>query len=65
MHSHDFRDALEFKDQTVLVIGSSYSAEDIALQCVKYGAKEVVCSYRYRLTNYLPNEINKRSFSTL
>jgi len=46
MHSHDFRDAAEFKGRNVLVIGGSYSAEDIALQCYKYGAKEVVISYR-------------------
>jgi len=46
LHAHDFREAREFKDQTVLLVGSSYSAEDIAMQCVKYGAKKVVCSYR-------------------
>ena len=39
LHSHDFRDALEFKDQHVLIIGRSYSAEDIGLQCYKFGAK--------------------------
>mmetsp|Transcript_42841 Transcript_42841/g.83968 ORF Transcript_42841/g.83968 Transcript_42841/m.83968 type:complete len:446 (+) Transcript_42841:30-1367(+) len=46
LHSHDFRDALEFKGQTVAVIGGSYSAEDIALQCFKYGAKKVVITNR-------------------
>ena len=30
-HSHDFRDAKEYKDQRILVIGTSYSAEDLAL----------------------------------
>ena len=29
MHAHDFRDALEFKDKDVLILGTSYSAEDI------------------------------------
>ena len=33
LHGHDFRDALEFKDKDILVIGTSYSAEDIASQC--------------------------------
>ena len=41
MHSHDFRDAREFAGQRLLVIGSSYSAEDIALQTKKYGASSV------------------------
>jgi trimethylamine monooxygenase len=46
MHSHDFRDALEFKGKDVLVVGRSYSAEDIGSQCWKYGAKSVTASYR-------------------
>ena len=31
LHAHDFRDALEFKGQDILIVGSSYSAEDIKL----------------------------------
>jgi len=46
LHGHDFRDALEFKDQDVLIVGSSYSAEDIGSQCYKYGCKSVTASYR-------------------
>jgi len=46
MHSHDFRDAQEFAGKRLLVIGSSYSAEDIALQSKKYGAHSVTVSYR-------------------
>ena len=46
LHSHDFRNAEEFAGQNLLVVGSSYSAEDIALQCHKYGAKSVTISYR-------------------
>ena len=46
MHAHDFRDALEFKDKDILVVGTSYSAEDIASQCHKYGCKSVTISYR-------------------
>ena len=42
MHSHDFRDAAEFKGRRLLVVGSSYSAEDIAIQVIKYGAKDVI-----------------------
>jgi trimethylamine monooxygenase len=46
MHSHDFRDASEFAGKNLLVIGGSYSAEDIALQSKKYGANTVTISYR-------------------
>lgn len=46
LHAHDFRDAVEFKDQDILILGSSYSAEDIGSQCWKYGAKSITCCYR-------------------
>ena len=46
IHAHDFRDAREFTDQNVLIVGSSYSAEDIGSQCWKYGAKTVTSCYR-------------------
>ena len=46
LHSHDFRSADEFAGKDIVVVGSSYSAEDIALQCQKYGAKTVTISYR-------------------
>ncbi len=46
LHAHDFRDAVQFAGRDVVVIGSSYSAEDIASQLWKYGARSVVCSSR-------------------
>lgn len=46
LHAHDFRDALEFKDKDLLLIGTSYSAEDIGSQCWKYGCKSVTVSHR-------------------
>ncbi|CAM3812616.1 NAD(P)-binding domain-containing protein [Rheinheimera salexigens] len=46
LHAHDFRDALEFADKDILIVGSSYSGEDIASQCYKYGAKSITISYR-------------------
>lgn len=46
LHSHDFRDAHEFAGKDLMVMGSSYSAEDLALQCLKYGARSVTISYR-------------------
>ncbi len=46
LHAHDFRDAREFTDQDILILGSSYSAEDIGSQCWKYGCKTVTVAYR-------------------
>lgn len=52
LHAHDFRDAVEFAGKRVLLIGSSYSAEDIGSQCYKYGAARVLISYRSAPTGY-------------
>ena len=46
VHAHDFRDAREFEGKDVLLVGASYSAEDIGSQCWKYGAKTITTSYR-------------------
>ena len=46
LHSHDFRASEEFAGKRLLLIGASYSAEDIALQCMKYGASSVICTWR-------------------
>lgn len=46
LHSHDFRDAVEFAGENLLILGSSYSAEDIALQSLKYGAASITIAYR-------------------
>ncbi len=52
LHAHDFRDALEFKGKDVLLIGTSYSAEDIASQCHKYGARSLTISHRTAATGF-------------
>ena len=46
LHAHDFRDAVEFSGKDVLIIGASYSAEDIGSQCHKYGARSITCTAR-------------------
>ncbi|MFK3795696.1 MULTISPECIES: NAD(P)-binding domain-containing protein [unclassified Pseudomonas] len=46
LHAHDFREALEFKGKDLLIVGSSYSAEDIGSQCYKYGARSITSCYR-------------------
>lgn len=48
LHAHDFRDAVEFKGKDILIVGRSYSAEDIGSQCYKYGAKSITTTYRSR-----------------
>ncbi|XP_023330766.1 flavin-containing monooxygenase FMO GS-OX-like 8 isoform X2 [Eurytemora carolleeae] len=61
LHSHDFREANEFTGKRLLCIGASYSAEDIALQCIKYGAESVVISYRTKAMGFnWPKEITER-----
>ena len=52
LHAHDFRDALEFKGKDILILGSSYSAEDIGSQCYKYGCKSITVSYRTGAMGY-------------
>ncbi|CAF4820177.1 unnamed protein product [Rotaria sp. Silwood1] len=47
LHSHDFRGADEFTGLNLLIIGGSESAEDIALQCYKFGARSVTISSRH------------------
>jgi trimethylamine monooxygenase len=46
LHAHDFRDAREFAGKDVLILGSSYSAEDIGSQCWKYGCKSMTVACR-------------------
>ena len=52
LHSHSYRNAYEFKDQNLLIIGSSYSGEDIGIQCWKFGCKSVTISYRNNKRDY-------------
>jgi len=52
LHAHNFRNGREFKGQRVLLIGASYSAEDLALQLVKFGAAHVTISHRTRPMEY-------------
>ncbi|MCS4277419.1 trimethylamine monooxygenase [Mycetocola sp. BIGb0189] len=46
MHAHDFRGAERLAGKRVLMIGASYSAEDIGMQAHKMGAELVTLSYR-------------------
>ncbi|XP_053378514.1 senecionine N-oxygenase-like [Mercenaria mercenaria] len=53
LHSHEFKEAKEFKNQTVLIIGGRSSASEIALQLIKYDAKHVICSYKNEPMNLM------------
>jgi len=65
LHAHDFKDAVEFKDSRILVIGSSYSAEDISSQCYKYGCRDITLSYRTNPMNFKwPDCFNTRPLLT-
>jgi len=52
LHSHDFRDAREFRDKDILVVGSSFSGEDISSQCWKYGCRSITISHANPPTGY-------------
>ena len=41
LHAHDFRDAREFTDKDIQIVGTLYSAEDNGSQCWKYGCKAI------------------------
>ena len=47
LHAKEVRHFDEFKKQRVLVIGSFLSAEDLSLLLIKFGAKDVIISYKY------------------
>ena len=65
LHSHSFRDASHFKDKFVLVLGSSLSAEGIALQCLKYGAKSIVYTWKTKPIGFsFPPQITGRPLLT-
>lgn len=51
-HAHDFRGAESLADKRVLLVGASYSAEDIGVQAFKMGARSVTMSYRTRPIGY-------------
>lgn len=45
LHSKDFKDAHEFKGASILIIGGTFSASEIAIQLIKYGtSSRIICS---------------------
>ena len=46
LHSQDVKHMENFKGQRILLIGAKFSAESLALQAHKHGAKSVVISWR-------------------
>ena len=65
LHSHTFRNASHFQDKKVLAVGSSLSAEDIALKCHKYGAKSIVCTWKTKPMGFsFPPQITERPLPT-
>jgi len=62
LHSHDFRDANEWAGKRVLAIGSHYSAEDVALQCLKFGADSIICTWRTKPMDFggWPDRVTQR-----
>lgn len=52
LHAHEFRGAEQLADKNLLLIGASYSAEDIGSQAYKMGARSITFSYRSRPMGY-------------
>lgn len=46
MHAHDLKSGRELTDRRVLIVGSSFSAEDITAIAWKNKCKSVCCTYR-------------------
>ena len=61
LHVKDIKRVNEFKGQRMLIIGSSFSAEDLALQAYKYGVENIIITYRTNPLGYKwPNGIEER-----
>jgi trimethylamine monooxygenase len=52
LHAHDFCGVDEFVDCNLLLVGSGWSAENIAVQCYKFDVRSVTISSRQELVAY-------------
>lgn len=65
VHAHAFKDAGVFKGERLLAIGASYSAEDLALQTMKFGARKVTTCWRTKPMGFKwPEGIDERPLLT-
>jgi len=61
IHSHSVRSAAVYKGKSIVIVGASYSAEDIASLCWKYGAEQIVLSHRHSPMPYRwPSNVENR-----
>lgn len=63
LHSKDFKDAHDFKGASILIIGGSFSASEIAIQLIKYGtSSRIICSSKTASIgiDQVPKEIEQR-----
>ena len=61
LHAKEVRHAKEFEGQQILLIGSRWSAQDLAIQFLKYSARNVIMSYRKNPTGLTwPKGIEER-----
>lgn len=66
VHSHNFRRASDYNGDRVLLVGSMFSGEDIALQLMKSKAAKCVtlCYHRYPTNNFWPDGITEKQVFT-
>lgn len=61
LHSRDFRQPADFKGKNILIIGSGYSAQDIAQITHRNGASRIICSWKVSPMGYKwPKGIEER-----
>ena len=48
LHPKDVKHMTEFKSQRLLIVGASWSGEELILLALKFGAKNVILSWKYR-----------------
>ena len=64
-HSKYFRNEVQFKDQKILVVGGSYSSEDVALQCYKFQATKVTIVNRRKMGFKWPIGVEEKPFTEI
>ncbi|XP_059486506.1 senecionine N-oxygenase-like [Neocloeon triangulifer] len=61
LHSHDYRDAANYKNEDLLIIGGSFSALDILLQVAKHATHVTISHHLKELKVKIPENVTEVS----
>ena len=64
-HSRAFRNEAQFKGKRILIVGGSYSAEDVAVQCYKFQAAKITIANRRKMGFKWPIGIEEKAFTEI